>query len=317
MRALWLENGRLEYRDSVPMPAPATGEALVRVRLAGVCGTDLALLRGYAGFSGIPGHEFVGEVLSAPELGLIGRRVVGEINVGCGVCQNCREHRASHCDHRNVLGIRGRHGAFAEYLALPAANLLPVPDSVPDMAAVFAEPLAAALEIQAQVSIRRADRVLLVGAGRLGQLIARTLALTGCELDVVARYPRQRERLEQWRIRVLDEAAVPAGHFDRVVEATGSPDGFELARRAVRPGGVLILKSTYPGKLAIDLAALVVDEISLVGSRCGRFAPALRLLERGAVDPAGLVDAAFPLSQGSEALAEAARPGTLKILLRP
>lgn len=317
MRALWIEKGHLSFRNDLPMPVPAAGEALVRVRLAGICGTDLALGDGYGDFVGIPGHEFVGEVVTASDRGLVGQRVVGEINVGCGHCPACRTAAANHCESRTVVGIRARSGAFAEYLALPETNLVPVPDSLPDEVAVFTEPLAAALEIQAQVPIRRLDQVLLLGAGRLGQLIARTLALSGCDLEVVVRHPRQRELLRSCRIHTLEESGVPARYYDRVVEATGTPDGFRVGRHAVRPGGTLILKSTYRGAVTVDLTSLVVDEISVVGSRCGRFAPALRLLERGAVEPASLIDAEYVLSQGVEAFVHAGQPGVLKVLLRP
>lgn len=317
MHVLWLENQSLSLRDDVPIPAPAAGEALIRVRLAGVCGTDLELLRGYVPFTGIPGHEFVGEVAEADDPSLIGRRVVGEINLVCGSCAACRAGRPTHCESRKVLGIRGRNGAFAEYLTLPEANLHPVPDGVPDAAAVFAEPLAAALEIQQQVAVRPSDRVLVVGAGRLGQLIAQTLALTGCELGVAARHPRQQRLLAERGIRTVPEAAVSPRNFDLAVEATGSPSGFELARRAVRPRGTLILKSTYAGALSVDLSSLVVDEISVIGSRCGPFGAALRLLERRAVDPTGLIDAEYPLARAAEAFERAGQPGAFKILIRP
>lgn len=317
MRALWLENQTLSIRGDVPMPKPGKGEALVRVRLAGVCGTDLELVRGYLPFAGISGHEFVGEVVEAGNPALIGRRVVGDINVVCGSCEACRAGRPTHCENREVLGIRGRNGAFAEYLALPEANLHPVPGNVPDEAAVFAEPLAAALEIQEQVAVRPSDRVLVVGAGRLGQLIAQTLALTGCELEVVARHPRQQRLLADRGIGILPEAAVPARSFDLAVEATGSPSGFGLARRAVRPRGTLVLKSTYRGDIAVDLASLVVDEISIVGSRCGPLAAALRLLERRAVDPSVLIEAEYSLDRVMEAFERAGQPGALKVLVRP
>jgi threonine dehydrogenase-like Zn-dependent dehydrogenase len=317
MRSLRLENQRLFIREDAPMPEPEPGEALVRVRLAGICGTDLELVKGYYPFAGIPGHEFVGEVVAAPNEAWLGRRVVGEINLPCGRCDTCRSGRAPHCEWRTVLGIRGRDGAFAEYLALPPANLHAVPDSVPDRAAVFAEPLAAALEIQRQVPVGPEDRVLLVGAGRLGQLIARTLALTGCELAVVARHSRQKQLLADRGIRCLDDGQIPPRRFDVAVEATGAPAGFDLARRAVRPRGTLVLKSTYRGDLSVNLSALVVDEITVVGSRCGPFGAALRLLESKAVDPAVLIDAEFPLERALEAFELAAKPGVLKVLVRP
>jgi 2-desacetyl-2-hydroxyethyl bacteriochlorophyllide A dehydrogenase len=317
MQALWLEDRKLSLRTGLPIPEPQAGEALIRVRLAGLCGTDLELARGYYPFAGIPGHEFVGEVAEAADRSWIGRRVVGEINIVCGQCDSCRAGRPTHCENRSVLGIRGRHGAFAEYLALPVANLHPVPDSVPDEAAVFAEPLAAALQIQTQVAVRPGDRVLVVGAGRMGQLIAWTLALTGCDLQVAAKYSKQQRLLAERGIRVAAEDTLPRRHFDLVVEATGSPFGFELARRAVRPRGTLVLKSTYRGDLAVDLSSLVVDEITLIGSRCGPFATALRLLEQRIVDPTGLIEAEYPLARGLEAFERAGQSGVLKVLVRP
>lgn len=315
MRCLWLQDQTLTLRDGLPTPTPAAGEALIRVRLAGVCGTDLELLRGYYPFAGIPGHEFVGEVLESPEPSLRGRRVVGEINAACGSCPTCRAGRPTHCEQRTVLGIVGRHGAFAEYLTLPLENLHPVPSSVPDEAAVFCEPLAAALQVLWQVHVRPTDRVLVLGAGRLGQLAAQVLALSGCQLQVVARHPHQRQLLERQQIPTLDPAEVAPAAADLVLEATGDPAGFELARRAVRPRGTMVLKSTYARQLKIDVSALVVDEITLVASRCGDFAPALRLLQRRRVDPGPLIEARYPLAQGLEALDHAAREGAMKVLL--
>ncbi len=315
MLGLHLHQG-LNLREDLPRPEPLPGEALVRVRLAGICATDLQLLQGYYPFNGILGHEFVGEVEAceaAPEW--IGRRVVGEINIACGHCPACRAGRDSHCRQRQVLGIRDRNGAFAEYLCLPLSNLHAVPDAVSDEAAVFTEPLAAALRIAEQVRLGPSQRVLVVGAGRLGQLIARVLRLSGCELRVVARYARQRRLLEQAGLSWLDEADAPEGGFDLVVEASGSPGGFELARRALRAGGCLVLKSTFKGEIKVNLSALVVDEIQVLGSRCGPFSPALRLLEQGLVDPTPLIDERYPLSQGLAAIGKAGEPGVMKVLL--
>lgn len=315
MNALWLENQTLSLRK-VPRPEK-TGEVLIRVRRVGVCGTDLELVRGYYPYCGIPGHEFVGEVVEAPEPGWEGKRVVGEINVTCGTCEQCRSGRPTHCEKRTVLGIIGRNGAFAEYLTLPVENLHLVPDSVPDEAAVFTEPLAAALEIQQQVQIHPADRVLLIGAGRLGQLIARTLALSGCDLRVVARHALQKSLLKARRIRLISEDDVQPQRWDVVIEATGSPSGFDLARRALRPRGTLVMKSTYKGEMSINFSPFVVDEITLIGSRCGPFAPALRLLEQGKIDPTDLIAAQFPLTEALEAFAQAGQPGMLKVLVKP
>ncbi|GAB4502722.1 MAG: alcohol dehydrogenase catalytic domain-containing protein [Anaerolineales bacterium] len=243
--------------------------------------------------------------------------MVGEINAVCGQCEACQNGRPTHCENRSVLGILNRDGIFAEYATLPLENLHLVPDSVSDEMAVFTEPLAAALEIQQQVQIRPTDRILLIGAGRLGQLIAQTLALTGCDLRVVARHPLQQSLLTGRGIRLIDESGITPRRWDVVVEATGSPSGFELARRALRPRGTLVLKSTYRGELTLNLSPFVVDEITVIGSRCGPFAPALRLMEKGEVDPTGLISAQFPLNDALKAFEQAAEPGILKVLLRP
>jgi threonine dehydrogenase-like Zn-dependent dehydrogenase len=318
MQALWLENNLLDLR-TVALPA-AADEALIRVRQAGICGTDLELVRGYYPYNGIPGHEFVGEVVSVPagqNASWLGARVVGEINAVCGACEQCLGGRPTHCEKRSVLGISQRNGVFAEYMTLPLANLQRVPDCVPDEMAVFTEPLAAALEIQQQVQIHPSDRVLLVGAGRLGQLIAQTLALTGADLRVLARHPLQKKILTERGIKLIDEQDIQPWRWDVVVEATGSPAGFDVARRAIRPRGTFVLKSTYKGELSLNLSGLVVDEITLVGSRCGPFAPALRLMEQKLVDPGVLIAAQYTLNEGVRAFEEAAQTGMLKVLVRP
>jgi len=316
MRALWLEDRRLRVRDDVPLPEPPPGEALVRVLCAGICNTDIELTRGYYPFSGIPGHEFVGVVAQGPAP-LVGRRVVGEINAVCGACGACVAGRRSHCERRTVLGIVNRHGAFAEYLTLPAENLHLVPDQVATDAAVFTEPLAAALEIQEQLSIDRDARVLVVGDGKLGQLVAQTLALTECELLVVGRHDAKLALLAGRGIAVGRPDGVAPGRFDVAVECTGNPDGCAVAQRALRPRGTLVLKSTYAGALTLDAAAVVVNELTLVGSRCGPFAPALRLLAEGQVAVEPLIHARYPLRAAVEAFAHAQRGGVLKVLLEP
>ena len=315
MRALWLEDRELSMRE-IDRPQP-DGEALVRVRLSGICATDLELVRGYYPFTGVLGHEFVGEVVESPDPGWIGQRVVGEINASCGECLTCQAGRRTHCEYRTVLGIVARNGVHAEYAALPLRNLLAVPESVSDEAAVFTEPVAAALEILEQIHIRPSDRVLLIGAGRLGQLVAQVLALNVSELRVVARHERQRELLAGRGIRTVEEGDVDIRTYDMVVEATGAPSGLDLARRALRSRGTLVLKSTYRGEVTLDLAPFVVDEITIIGSRCGPFAPALRLLERGDVDPTILIDERLPLEQAVDAMELAGRPGVMKVLLDP
>ncbi|MCG6920305.1 MAG: alcohol dehydrogenase catalytic domain-containing protein [Acidobacteria bacterium] len=316
MRALWLEDRALRLREDVPRPAPPPGEALVRVRLAGVCNTDLELVRGYYPYTGVPGHEFVGVVEDAPGAAeWIGRRVVGEINAVCEECETCRAGRRTHCERRTVLGIVNRDGAFATHLALPVANLHELPEEVPDEVATFAEPTAAALEIQEQVRIGPRSRVVVVGAGKLGHLVAQTLATKGCDLLVVGRSRRPLELLAARGIRTGTAEAVAERGADVAVECTGNPEGLEIARRAVRPRGTIVLKSTYHGRASVDLAPIVVDEITVVGSRCGPFAAALDLLARGAVDPRPLIDERYRLTEAVAAFEHAARPGTLKILV--
>jgi threonine dehydrogenase-like Zn-dependent dehydrogenase len=313
MQAVWLEENRISVRDVLQPSKP--GEALIRVRKAGICSTDLELVKGYYPYTGILGHEFVGEVVTAPDKDWIGQRVVGEINAVCGKCEACLNGRRTHCEKRTVLGIAGRDGVFADYATLPLENLHRVPASVPDEMAVFTEPLAAALEIQEQIEIKTADRVLLIGAGRLGQLIAQTLALTGCDLHVVARHSHVRDLLQARGIRVTSEEEIQPRRWDIVVEATGSPDGFNLARRAIRPRGTLIMKSTYKGEMSVNFSPLVVDEITIIGSRCGPFAPALHLLERREVDPTVLITTQYRLADALRAFEHAAQAGVLKVLL--
>ncbi|HVF24964.1 MAG TPA: alcohol dehydrogenase catalytic domain-containing protein [Anaerolineales bacterium] len=319
MNALWLENNRIDLRD-VPQPRKQN-EALVRIRKAGICSTDLELVKGYYPYTGVLGHEFVGEVISSPfpeEEGLgvrVGDRVVGEINVVCNECEQCLSGRPTHCENRTVLGIINRDGTFAEFTNLPIANLHRIPASVPDEMAVFTEPLAAALEMQQQVHINPTDRVLLIGAGRLGQLIAQTLALTGCDLRVVARHKRQQDLLKARGIGIISEEEIKPWRWDVVVEATGSPSGFSLARQAIRPRGTLVLKSTYKGEMNVNFSSVVVDEINIIGSRCGPFEPALRLMESRQVDPTVLIASEFKLKDALKAFEHAAEPGVLKVLI--
>ncbi len=314
MKALWLENNQISLCE-IPKPIKPS-EALIKTRRAGICSTDLELVKGYYPYTGVLGHEFVGEVVSAPDATWIGQRVVGEINAVCGSCEACLNGRPTHCEVRTVLGITNREGVFAEYTTLPVENLHRVPDSVSDEMAVFTEPLAAALEIQQQIQVKPTDRVLLVGAGRLGQLVAQTLALTGCNLHVLVRHTYQKDMLAARGIKTIAEAEVQPRKWDIVVEATGSPVGFDIARKAIRPRGTLVMKSTYAGELTINFSPLVVDEITIVGSRCGPFAPALRLLERREVDPTVLISAQYKLEEIIKAFEHAARPGVLKVQIQ-
>lgn len=314
MKALWLENNQISLRDDVPQPKKPN-ETLIKIRKTGICSTDLELVKGYYPFTGILGHEFVGEVVESPDKSWVGARVVGEINAVCGKCKDCLNGRPTHCENRTVLGITNRDGVFAEYTTLPLENLYRVPDSVPDEMAVFTEPLAAALEIQQQIQIKPTDRVLVVGAGRLGQLISQTLALTGCDLHVLARHSLQQNLLTARGIRIISEEQIQPRKWDVVVEVTGSSAGFNLARKAIRPRGTLVLKSTYKGDVNVNFSSIVVDEINIIGSRCGPFAPALRLMEKRKVDPTVLIAEEYKLSNAIKAFDKAAQAGVLKVLV--
>ena len=305
MKALVFD-GRLSYRDDYPVPTPPPGEVLVRVRRAGICNTDIEITKGYMDYRGVLGHEFVG-VLSD------GSRVVGEINAADGTCDTCRRGDVTHCRQRSVLGILKRDGAMAEYLTLPAGNLHRVPDAVTDVQAVFVEPLAAALEITDRLHIRPSQRVAIVGDGELGLLVAQVLQLTGCQLSVFGRHASKRAILRRRGIPTLDTSGQWYGCFDVVVDCSGQPSGFELARRLLRPRGTLVLKSTFHGTQEVTMAPFVVDEIAVVGSRCGPFQPALRLLERRLIDVDALLDAEYPIERGVEAFERAMTPGTLKV----
>ncbi len=320
MRALRFDEGGLRVAE-VATPSRA-GEASVRVTLAGVCNTDLEIARGYAGFRGTLGHEFVGVVESAPGAPeLVGRRVVGEINAGCGACELCLAGDSRHCPARTVLGIVGRDGAFAEVLQLPTVNLLPVPDNVPDERAVFTEPLAAACGITERVRVEPDARVAVIGDGKLGLLCAQALkVLTGANVTLVGRHQSKLDIARRRGVETLKADELPSSSartFDVTVEASGSPGGFETALRLLRPRGALVLKSTFKGATELNAAPFVVDEISVVGSRCGRFAPALELLASERVEVDALVHEEFPLSEGVRALERAAAPGVLKVLIRP
>ncbi len=314
MKGIWLEDKQLELKTDLPIPTPPSGESLVRVVRAGICNTDLEILRGYYPYTGILGHEFVGIVEQGPD-NLINKRVVGEINAVCGQCRFCRSGIPTHCEQRTVLGIINRNGALAEYLTLPVANLHPVPDNITTDAATFTEPLAAALEIQEQIAIAPEERVLVVGDGKLGQLVAQTLALTGCDLLVIGRHTEKLEKLEPKGIKVGFADLVKPKSFDIAVECTGNPEGFNLALQGLRPRGTLVLKSTYAGKLTLDASALVVDEITVIGSRCGPFAKALELLAKDKVDVTSLIETTYPLEQGLAAFDRAQQRGVLKVLL--
>ena len=314
MNGLWLHDRTLSLRQDLPKPELASDEALVKVLRAGVCNTDLELTRGYYPYSGVLGHEFVGVVQTGPKE-LLNQRVVGEINASCGVCEFCQRGIKSHCLDRTVLGIVNRNGAFAEYLTLPIENLHVVPDQVTTDAATFTEPLAAALQILSQVEITENHRVLVVGDGKLGLLVAQAIATTGCEVLAIGRHQDKLQLLKNCGINVGFAHQIRPASFDIAVECTGNPEGFAIALGALRSRGTLVLKSTYAGALTLDAARIVVDEIKLVGSRCGPFAPALELLAAGNVSVLPMVQARFALGDGLAAIDRAARKGTLKVLI--
>lgn len=317
MKAL-IFDGSLKLVEQAP-PQCSRDDCLVRVLRAGICNTDLEITKGYFGFRGVLGHEFVGRVEASADSTLFGQRVVGEINVSCNRCEYCRKRLGRHCPNRTVLGILNRDGAFRQYLTLPAQNLHVIPSSLSDDAAVFVEPLAAACEILDQLAISALHRVAVLGDGKLGLLIAMVLSQTGCDLTLIGRHPTKMERLRGYTVKCLSlpTCTVQPKSFDIVVEATGSPQGLEGALRLVKPRGTLVLKSTFHGQVALNSASIVVDEITIVGSRCGRFTPALQLLVESKVDPTKLIDASFALERSLEAFAMARRPGVLKVLLTP
>lgn len=311
MRAIVIDHG-VSLRRDYPEPAKIPEESIVRVRLAGICGTDLELAKGYMGFRGIPGHEFVGEVVESENSSLLGRRVVGEINAGCGACEVCATGLARHCPNRTVLGILGRDGAFAEYLQLPDRNLIPLPHSISDEIAVFVEPLAAAYEIFEQIKIPRNQRVLVLGDGRLGILVAMALKAEGYDAIVAGHHP---ERAKHLSINTEREEELN-DRYDVVVDCTGSSRGFSRALELVRPRGTLILKSTAATSGALNLAPVVIHEVTVLGSRCGTFAPAIEALTSGKIDPRPLILDTLPLDDGLHALDEADKSSNLKILLK-
>ena len=316
MLAVHLENGRIEVRDE-PRPHRPAGFALIRLLCGGICNTDLELQRGYYGFAGTPGHEFVGEVIEADSPAWVGRRVVGEINLACGACDWCRRGLGRHCPRRTVLGIVNHPGAFREFLTLPERNLHALPDALPTERAVFVEPLAAACEILDQVTLPCGAEIAVLGDGKLGLLIALVLNAYGHR---VHQFGRHAEKLQiARRAGVATEAAsgaLPEMAYDWVVDATGSPEGLRQAVRMTRPRGTVILKSTVHGLVGVDTAPVIVNEITLVGSRCGRFEPALDLLSRNLIPVEEMISEQLPLADAPRAFERAAQKGVLKVLLR-
>lgn len=311
MRAVMYEKA-LRLDTTVPKPEPTSEQSLLKIRRAGICNTDLELMAGYKEFSGILGHEFVAEVVGGE---LAGRRVVGEINVTDGTCEMCQRGIPSQCLNRNAIGIDDHPGAFADYLALVSRNLYPVPDDVSDDMAVFVEPLAAALQVTEGVHISPRDRVVLIGAGKLGLLVAQVLKLTGADLSVVVRREKPAALLQKWGIRAVTADELARRSAQVVVDCTGNAEGFAQALELVQPRGTIVLKSTYVGTPAANLTRVAVDEIRVVGSRCGPFDAALRLLSHGLIDTESMIDGRYSIDAALAAFDHAAKPGALKVLL--
>lgn len=319
MQALVL-NKTLSYQQDVLKPSVHANEALIRLSLAGICATDLELVKGYAGFTGIIGHEFVGVVDSVAEpeqADWIHRRVVGSINIGCNDCEDCLSQGPEHCQNRKVLGIRNQDGVFADYFTLPVQNLYKVPDDVSDRAAVFTEPLAAAIRVRKQLETLQVKQVAVLGPGRLGLLIAKVLALAGYAVDVLGRSEASLALLGQWQLDTALVQEIADCQYQCVVDASGQASGFREALRIIKPGGILILKSTFSSLEPIDLSKIVVKELNILGSRCGSFAEALEVLKQGILPLETLIAGCYPLKDSLSAFQHAAQPGVRKILLQP
>jgi threonine dehydrogenase-like Zn-dependent dehydrogenase len=307
---------RLAYTDSCPTPRAGDGECVVAVLMAGICSTDHQITKGYMGFAGILGHEMVGRVVEG-SADWIGKRVVCEINCVCRACDMCHAGLSTHCRKRTVLGISGRDGCFADFVIVPESNLHAVPPVIEDERAVFVEPLAAAFQVIRQVPIESRTRAAVVGSGRLGLLVAQVLADTGCALEVIGRNPRTLEWCDKKGIqsRSVDDV-LPKQDWDVVVECSGSPEGLGMAERLVRPRGTIVLKSTYAGPSNSDLSSVVVNEVSVLGSRCGPFADALNALSRDAVDVSTMISGICSIEDGLDAFEASARRDTIKVLLK-
>ena len=316
MKAAYFDGSKISLRNDYP--TPNHGEALIKVRLAGICGTDLEMIQGYASYTGVMGHEFVGEVVESANKELIGKRIVGEINVGCGKCQMCTTGLERHCSQRTVLGIYKRDGAFAQYLSLPEKNLHVIPDSVSDEQAVFVEPLAAAFEIEEQLHIEKDSKMAVLGDGRLAQLIMRVLRITHPNIICFGRHANKLQLAEKIGIKTKTTISSQDEHtFDVVIEATGSESGFLDTMRLVKPRGMVVLKSTIASKNKLDLTPAIVNEITFVGSRCGPFRPAIQALASGIISVDDLIDSVYSLDNLNDALDAARNPERLKVLLRP
>ncbi|RJP56664.1 MAG: alcohol dehydrogenase [Candidatus Auribacter fodinae] len=320
MRALVLSDGKLRLAN-IDKPIPAQNECLIKILCAGICNTDIELLRGYMGFNGVPGHEFVGQIITSSDPKLMGKRVVGEINIGCGACSWCRSGNKEHCPARSVLGILNKNGVFAEYITLPAENLHVVPESISNEQAVFTEPLAAAIRIVQQVHLNPEDKIAIIGDGKLGLLIAQVLqSNTIFDFTLFGRHPERTDQLKSCSaIKIVTNYESNRYHakFDAVIEASGTQDGFLQAINMLKPLGHLILKSTVAEGSQLNLAPIVINELTVTGSRCGPFAPALRMLENGSIHPENMISAAYSLDNWEEAFKTALKKGVLKVVLTP
>lgn len=315
MKALVFD-GNLHLRHDVSRPARAAGEALIKVCMAGICQTDLEIIRGYMAFHGIPGHEFVGVVEESDNPSLMGKRVVGEINCVCGSCENCSAGLHRHCSRRTVMGIAGRDGAFAEYLVLPEKNIYPVPAAVSNEEAVFIEPLAACFRILEQVAIEKKHTVLVLGDGRLGLLCSQVLKTAQCQVTLLGRHWEKLSLVDGLGIKtgLIDETAGEL--FDVAVDCTGSPDGIGFALQATKPRGIIVVKTTTAARRGLDLNSVVINEIRLLGSRCGPFPPAIQALEKKEIQVAPLISHVFAFDDALAGFQAATQKGCLKILFK-
>jgi 2-desacetyl-2-hydroxyethyl bacteriochlorophyllide A dehydrogenase len=316
MKAVVLKGKSIRVEER-PVPVPAKGEALIRVIKAGICNTDLELMRGYMDFEGILGHEFVGHVVEAPEKEWIGNRVVGEINMPCGRCETCRGGDPKHCPSRKVLGIHQKDGVFAEFVTLPVENLHVLPSMVSDIEAVFIEPLAATIAIFDHICPDHKNDVLILGDGKLGLLAAQVMQIRSASVYCVGHHPKKLALIEKKGIQTANDAGEWDRKFDFIIEATGNPKGIEEALSFIKPKGKIVAKSTFCEQVKIDISALVVNEIQLAGSRCGSFVKALEFLEEESLDLGGMVDGDFPLTDAQKAFEKAKKPEVIKVLLTP
>jgi len=313
MKALVFSNKKIELKE-IPIPEPKQNEALIKIIKAGICNTDLEILRGYMNFEGVLGHEFVGRVVKSEEKKWIGKRVVGEINIGCGICDYCLKNKVNHCPSRKVVGILNKDGVFSEYITLPLSNLHIVPDKISDKIAVFTEPLAAALRILEQIKLNRKDKVLILGDGKLGLLIAQVIKRIGVSTYCIGKHKKNLKILEEKGVKTLLAGEKIPEKFDIVIEATGNKEGFKIALNYVKPEGKIILKSTYKGDINIDISAVVINEFHIIGSRCGPFDEALKWLKKRLIDVESLIDGEYFLNEWEKAFSEAQKSGNLKIL---